>query len=65
MKRCGVQGRVAEIRTGIFLKRSTETNNTTRRRTQKYKLSNNYDPLPDEGYELYDGDGQDLKEESD
>ena len=34
----GVQGRVAEIRTGIFLKRSKETNNTTRRRAQKHQI---------------------------
>ena len=65
MRKCGVQERVAEIRTGIFLKRSKETNNTTRRRTQKYKSSNNDDPFPDEGYKLYDGDREDLKEESD
>ena len=29
------------------------------------KPSNTDDPLPDEGYELYDGDGEDLEEESD
>ena len=29
------------------------------------KSSNIDDPLPDEGYELYDGDGEDLEEESD
>ena len=65
MKRCWRSGKSAEIRTGIFLKKSKETNNTTRRRTQKHKSNNNDDPLPDEDHELYDGDGQDLKEKSD
>ena len=29
------------------------------------KSSNTDDPLPDEGYKLYDGDGEELEEESD